>query len=566
MSPSDVNTVVNALRRNPFRRVAVVPRDPGPRAAIGLAMFTSRLIADRQFAPFGTVSWLRVDRAGDDEADEELREERLPGYGGHTVCVVEEPPVAWLTGEPGVPELVVTTAVPHRSWDAVVIQVASVEPARAARRWLTYRLRGMPPGTRTRLEELAVLPRRFGGGEPGSHGAALALWQATAGMPAETARDLLIRLAARGLIEMPGDGLVSPHPVARAIARHDRPAGWFADLAGMLLDTVDRPWWELPPGHYLWENLIAHLCEAGRDASAVATDLRWITARLAESGPLGPLRDLVAACPGSVAERRYRQLLPHLGDGGEDTLLNLVRFDDGAWGAQAHRLQAEPVRPILVSRWMPVLLKEVRCFAVDRRGSRIVVITAAGRVSVVDGLTGERRWRDHQLGPGTYALTASPDGGWFAAHRSSRMRAGLYRGELLVWDEDTVLRYRRVRWLRHPVTQIAASLDFTVVGAGTGFGDRYWDWTTREARLLADVGRLTPWSGPVGGAPGATSPDGRWHAYAARDGLRLRDGLRRREGPWAQLPSPPRWIAWLPGPVVVACAEGYVAAFALADV
>jgi hypothetical protein len=60
---------------------------------------------------------------------------------------------------------------------------------------------------------------------------------------------------------------------------------------------------------YLRDHLIEHLCDAGRpaEAEAVACDLRWAGARVAESGPAALAADLSRA--GTARAARLRAVL-----------------------------------------------------------------------------------------------------------------------------------------------------------------------------------------------------------------------------------------------------------------
>jgi hypothetical protein len=156
------------------------------------------------------------------------------------------------------------------------------------------------------------------------------LWRVTAGLDALRAAQVCQQLAQLALVsEAAGKAQgVTLHDVVRDFLRAELGQQRLARLTGMLLDAVaaDLPtvgppdsdagcsarvaWWELgDEDRYLWNHLIEHLAEAGRgrDADAVAGDLRWVGARLERFGPAAPVADLAAA--GTARAARLRAVL-----------------------------------------------------------------------------------------------------------------------------------------------------------------------------------------------------------------------------------------------------------------
>jgi hypothetical protein len=158
------------------------------------------------------------------------------------------------------------------------------------------------------------------------------------------------RLDQLALISQAADqaGGIAVHDVVRDFLRAEVGEQRLARLTGMLLDTVaaDLPeaspldkgagcpvrtaWWEL--GHedrYLWDHLIEHLAGTGRfdEADAVASDLRWVGARLERFGPAASAADLSAAGTPRAARlqavlaRAAHLLAPHRAGRGSDRCL-----------------------------------------------------------------------------------------------------------------------------------------------------------------------------------------------------------------------------------------------------
>jgi hypothetical protein len=146
------------------------------------------------------------------------------------------------------------------------------------------------------------------------------VWNATGGLDGVATRALCARLEDLSLLSLTptsdgGDFRV--HDVIREVLR--RELGFerlralhhllLATAAGQGVSASDIPedgdasaveWWLLPNlNHYIQDHLIEHLqaAERSREAAAVACDVRWVTARLEQSGPLSDLSRSFQARP-----------------------------------------------------------------------------------------------------------------------------------------------------------------------------------------------------------------------------------------------------------------------------
>jgi hypothetical protein len=184
------------------------------------------------------------------------------------------------------------------------------ERARAVRATIGASTSLLDPEDAQRLAELAV----FAEDEMIPFSLAACLWRATAGLDELQATRVFGLMAGLGLVmRRPGEGGGAQlHDVVRDFLRGELGAQRLAGLHVVLLDAVAAglpsvsdltgpgrlartAWWELVSGgQYMMDHLIEHLIGAGRHAEAeeVACDLRWVAARLRESGPAAPAADL----------------------------------------------------------------------------------------------------------------------------------------------------------------------------------------------------------------------------------------------------------------------------------
>ena len=156
------------------------------------------------------------------------------------------------------------------------------------------------------------------------------LWQSTAGLDHLQASQVCKRLVQLALVSQVTDPVqgITVHDVIRDFVRAELGPQRLTGLNDLLLDAVaadlpaatplvhddpPRPrmaWWDLgKEDRYLWDHLIEHLRDAGHpgQAEAVATDLRWVGARLERFGPVGPAADL--ATVGTPRAARLRAVL-----------------------------------------------------------------------------------------------------------------------------------------------------------------------------------------------------------------------------------------------------------------
>ncbi|WP_416960287.1 NB-ARC domain-containing protein [Streptomyces sp. Agncl-13] len=166
----------------------------------------------------------------------------------------------------------------------------------------------LPEGGAERFAELAV----FAEDEPVPIALVIRLWQTTAGLEETAARDLCLALHRLSLVGVRAEhgGRLTLHDVIRDYLRVQLGERRLAELHGRFVDGcaellpaapslgpggagADRAWWRTEHG-YLLDHLIEHLQDAGRTdgAEAVASDLRWVEARLLQHGPTAPWSDL----------------------------------------------------------------------------------------------------------------------------------------------------------------------------------------------------------------------------------------------------------------------------------
>ena len=221
---------------------------------------------------------------------------------------------------------------------------------------------------RARLADLAV----FAEDEAIPVPLASKLWHSTGDLGQMAAAALCAQLADLALITLshtPAGGVIELHDVIRDHLRHQigparlrrlhkalleaaaagPPAIPVADAGSALgSDCKVTAWWELAArDRYLRHHLIEHLKAAGhdRDAEALATDLRWVAARLELDGPAAPYADLARA--GTPLAGRLARILAQNAHvlaptdpaySLTDILCNRVSHDE-YWAPQAQAIQ-----------------------------------------------------------------------------------------------------------------------------------------------------------------------------------------------------------------------------------
>ncbi|MEU4807193.1 NB-ARC domain-containing protein [Actinosynnema sp. NPDC023587] len=409
-----------------------------------------------------------------------------------------------------------------------------------------------------------------------------ALWEATGGLDLVATRALCARLAALALLTTTGTadgGAVGLHDVVRDFLRRELGAARLTELHGVLLDAVARDlplgdggnpaWWELPgSARYLWDHLVEHLVAAERvdEAEALASDLRWVFARLERSGPAAPYTDLSRVdTPRSARLRRVLGQTAHLlvptdpAHSRLDVLLSRVAHDPH-WGPQAAALTAGRTEPRLVNRLSlpdlphPALrlTLEEQAIAVAAGDTWLATVDFDGVVRVRDPATGTVRTeftahprpaqvavagtrlvavghdgtvRGYDLptgAPGAVLtkgrdrrrrlseLAVAPDGTWFVT--------GDVDGVVRVWDSTTGAQRTELVGHTALVRAVAVAPDGSwLVTAGDEGTVHAWDPATGAVRVrFPDQGVRTEAL--------AIAPDGTWFATGDSDGVvRVRD-------------------------------------------
>ncbi|MEU8578791.1 NB-ARC domain-containing protein [Streptomyces asoensis] len=340
------------------------------------------------------------------------------------------------------------------------------------------------------------------------------LWRTSSGLAEDDARSLCWKLQELSLIGLSGrdGGRVTLHDVIRDYAREQLSSTDRVDLHRRLVNEIaaDLPlvptphggastdvpaWWETRG--YVSDHLIEHLMAAGRDRQAfsVASDLRWIEARLTRLGVTAPVTDLVAidtpaarTLAGSLSAITHQLRTVDPAQALVGILHNLLQ-DNVLWRQQVeHRRQDPALRPFLLRRWVKEGFHEYG----DHAGHRIT----------------------------TCAI--SPDGAWVASgayDRTVRIRRasdGALSPMLRSGVSPDSLGAGHVNAIRH--------IAFAPSGiwlATAGDGVRTWNLASRASTGL--IGRA-PSGNPVGdgGHVGdvravAVAADGSWMASGGDD-------------------------------------------------
>lgn len=284
------------------------------------------------------------------------------------------------------------------------------------------------------------------------------LWRGRAGLAAAAARRLWVRLAELSAGRVSGAdapavvverGHLTVSEAARKffrgrLSRDDRVA-----ISGALVDAAmaELPrdgdsggpvrWWELDRRNaYLWDHLVLHMVEAGREeqARALLLDPRWAVARVRRSGMDAFTEDLhMAASPPGLSAQEPANLITELenvmeaerfnptGDRGAVELLGVLSSTrDGR--AKLAAIQENLGRPLLIDRWLPREPDEVdpggRMLAVAPDGTWFATVERSREQSITrmwDVAAGTRDTLRTNRGEGLRAF--APDRSWFVRGR-----------------------------------------------------------------------------------------------------------------------------------------------------
>ncbi|MEJ2855066.1 MULTISPECIES: NB-ARC domain-containing protein [unclassified Saccharothrix] len=413
------------------------------------------------------------------------------------------------------------------------------------------------------------------------------LWSASGGMSLMETRALLARLDGLGLLAL------APEEASAVITMHDVVRDFLIEEMGhqelarvhktLLLDIAAdlgrvRPltpdaesdgdeaviaWWELDRSQrYLWEHLVEHLLAAGLldAADALASDLRWVGARLMMSGPTAPYADLALVDTARCV--RLRELLgktAHLlmptrpGHSLLDVLHSRVAHDPD-WGLQALALEQGRSAPGLVNRWsLPDLPMSALRRTLKGHVGRVrnMLVTADGLSAVTSGSDGTVRMWNVETGAeraqfrlNVGSLAAAPSGAWLAVVCEDRARTVGEDGVVRILDTATGTQNAV---LPTKARQVAVAPDGNFLATiGNDNTLRIWDVTSAKEHVAIACGAARVTSMVV-------SPDGSWIAttglgdtvsiWNVADGTE-RSVLRGHAGPlWAITAPDGDWLA-----------------------
>ena len=395
------------------------------------------------------------------------------------------------------------------------------------------------PPDRTRLAEVGVFTRDEVIPAP----LVAALWQATGGLGQGAAETLCARLADLALVTLvrtSDGGAVLLHEVIREFLHEELGPARLQQLHQVLLDIITQglpaaaptssgtgranAWRKLPESaRYIRDNLIEHLIAAGQpgEAERIATDLRWIAARLEHADPAAPYTDL--ALIRSSRAQRLRRLFgqaahllaptdpPH---SRVDILCSRVS-DDPDWGPQVRDLQASRAQPALVNRWpLPDLggsalrrtlaghTGPVTAVAIAPDGIWLATTGDDGTARIWYSGTGQQRGVLAGHTGRVTGVAIAPDGTWLATGGEDMT--------VRIWDADTGDKRAILTGHTGPVTAVAIAPDGTwLATGGEDMTVRIWDADTGDKRAI-----LTGHTGTVTAV--AIAPDGTWLAASGK--------------------------------------------------
>lgn len=370
------------------------------------------------------------------------------------------------------------------------------------------------------------------------------LWRQTGALTPAQTRDLCRKLADLSLLTLTHEsgGRIGLHDVYRDFLRAELgPAGLtatnaalFAALTPLLPAAVPltpaqprvaAAWWDLTEG-YLLDHLIEHLIEAGRtaEAEAVASDIRWIEARLLQRGPTAPRSDL-ARVPTADAAAAAHDLLrtSHLLQSTDPgrmvvTTLHSRLCDLPWWHDQITARLGQVAGPTLVNAHpLPDLPSPafqlalaahthgVTAVAIAPDGTWLAVGSADGTIRIWDRVTATLTATLAGPDVSVKMVAIAPDGSWLAA--------GTDDDTVRVWDRATATVTATLASPGVFVEVVVIALDGTWLAIADDDGAvRIWDRTTaRITAILAGPGCLV--------AAMAVAPEATWFAAGDLDGM-----------------------------------------------
>ncbi|WP_322741158.1 NB-ARC domain-containing protein [Streptomyces hygroscopicus] len=330
------------------------------------------------------------------------------------------------------------------------------------------------------------------------------LWSATGDLTDSEARALSMQMADLSLLTLDGSvtgGAVALHDVVRDYLRSEL-ADTVAAVNTALLDAIAAAlphahspgiraaWWQTTDG-YLLDHLIEHLLDAGRaaEAEAVASDPRWVQARLRQRGPTAPWRDLdlinspTARGLAMDLARAAHLLSPTDPPHALDSVLRSRLSNLPHWNDQPH----VALHPTLANRWPPPDLPdpslvrtltgssdEVRTAAFSPDGALLATGGDDGQVRLWNPVTGSAL-RTLISEPSVRAVGFSPDGTVLATAGG--------QGRVTLWSPATGTAIRTLPHHGSRVNALAFTADGAVLATLTDQGQVWlWDPATGDAR------------------------------------------------------------------------------------
>lgn len=438
----------------------------------------------------------------------------------------------------------------------------------------------LPPGSRDRFAELAI----FTAETPVPTSVIARLWAVTAGLSEDDSHALCRAMGQLSLVRYRADSdTIQMHEVIRAymqaalraevpsihaalldglgdafgsVITDSEPRGMAGDRrlgGGQQLHVVRpqrhrgaaapraaravRAWWRLPEDQvYLWDNLARHIA-AGLPAQfdQAITNLRWIGARLARSGPAAALADLSRGMSARAAAlswelTRVEHLLASTMPARcvSDVLLSRLR-DDSMWRDEVDRVLATTIEPHLINRWpLPDVPDEqlrrtleghegwVKTVAIAPDGTWLASGSLDGTIGIWDAVTGRRRSTLTGHERGVEAIVISPDGTWLAStDGTTTIYVWDIAAERLRMSFDTAQNEGERGF--HRVVSLVPSPDGTwLATAIDGRSAGQWDAATGQPRTPRAGGWYDTTSVAI-------SPDGNWLATASGSTVHIWD-------------------------------------------